>query len=148
MGTIGEPATGLWSCPDCGGVVTNAQRVRCDTCIDADPRQTSDVRCRRASAIAARRRASEDWDAAGGLGAFDPDDWPAIQAGLADVKLSDIVAATGLSKGFASVVRAGNTRPHPSHWPALAALSDRTPSSAVTSRGSAAQSDTETGRGE
>jgi hypothetical protein len=58
----------------------------------------------------------------GGAGTFDPSIWPAILAGLQDRKLSEIMAAAGVSKGFASNVRRGDYRPHPSTWPALARL--------------------------
>jgi predicted anti-sigma-YlaC factor YlaD len=96
--------------------------VRCDACINADPGQTIEVRGRRAKAIAARRRQAKAWEAAGGEGTFDPHQWPRIQAGLTGIKLTDIMAATGFAKSFASVVRAGKSRPHPAHWPALLAL--------------------------
>ena len=32
-------ALALWTCPDCGGAVTNPRHVRCDACIAADPAQ-------------------------------------------------------------------------------------------------------------
>jgi hypothetical protein len=38
------------------------------------------------------------------------------------VKLSEIVEATGMSKGFASQVRADKSTPHVSTWSALAGL--------------------------
>jgi CRISPR-associated endonuclease Cas1 len=117
-----SPADRLWTCPECGGSVTDSQRVRCDACINADPRHNDEVRGRRSKAIAARRRASNAWESAGGLGTYDPDAWPTIQAGLVNVKLAEIIAATGFSKSFASVVRAGKSRPHPASWPALSAL--------------------------
>jgi DNA-binding transcriptional regulator GbsR (MarR family) len=41
---------------------------------------------------------------------------------LAGVKLSEIVEATGMSKGYASVVRRGLQTLHVSLWPALAEL--------------------------
>jgi CRISPR-associated protein Cas1 len=116
------PAALMWACPDCSGQVTNTQHVRCESCIAADPRQTGEVRGRRAKAIAARRREADAWKDAGGLGTYDPDAWPQIQAGLINVKLAEIVAVTGFSKSFASVVRAGKSRPHPSSWPALQSL--------------------------
>jgi hypothetical protein len=40
------------------------------------------------------------------------------------VKLSDIVDATGMSKGHPSVVRRGLQTPHVSMWPALQRLAD------------------------
>ena len=124
-----RPSAGavLWSCPHCGTPVTDPQRVRCNACIDNDPGQTSEVRGRRAKAIAARRPQAAAWEAAGGEGTFDPNQWPSIQAGLTGVKLADIMAATGFAKSFASVVRAGKLRPHPAHWPALLSLTERHP---------------------
>jgi hypothetical protein len=32
--------------------------------------------------------------------------------------------ATGVSKSFASTIRSGKYRPHPSHWPALVVLAE------------------------
>ena len=116
------PAAQLWTCPDCGGSVTDQRRVRCDACIEADPRQTPAVRGRRAKALAARHRKQAAWASGGGAGAFDPNVWPTIQTGLAAVRLADIMAATGVSKSFASTVRSGASRPHISLWPALAEL--------------------------
>jgi hypothetical protein len=49
-----------WSCPVSGGRVTNHRHVRCDACIEADPRQTAELQGRRGAAIAARKRALED----------------------------------------------------------------------------------------
>ncbi len=117
-----QPADTLWACPDCGSPVTNDRHVRCGNCTAADPRQTAEARGRRGAAIAARKRAQAAWESDGGLADFDPAAWPTIQAGLAEVKLADIVAATGLSKSFASQVRAGRYRPHPSLWPTLGEL--------------------------
>jgi ABC-type ATPase with predicted acetyltransferase domain len=52
-----EGALPLWSCPSCGGLVTNRLHVRCEACIEADPGQTLEIRGRRGAAIAARKRA-------------------------------------------------------------------------------------------
>jgi CRISPR-associated protein Cas1 len=123
--TAPQPATRLWACPDCGAPVTDPRRVRCESCVAADPRQTAEHRGKRGRAIAARRKAQASWEAAGGGGDFDPDAWPAIRAGLAGVRLADIMAVTGLSKAFASEVRSGKYRPHPSLWPALAQLASK-----------------------
>lgn len=98
------------------------RHVRCQTCIGADPRQAPELRSRRGAAISARKRTQAAWDAGGGSGAFDPEAWPGIRAGLAGVKLAEITAATGLSKSFASAIRAGKSTPHPSLWAALAEL--------------------------
>jgi hypothetical protein len=45
-----------------------------------------------------------------------------IRRGLADVKLTAIMAAAGLAKSSASQIRSGRTVPHVRHWSALAAL--------------------------
>jgi hypothetical protein len=41
---------------------------------------------------------------------------------LADVKLAAIMEAGQFSKSYASAIRTGKFPPHPSTWPALAAL--------------------------
>jgi hypothetical protein len=102
---------------------STAHHVRCDACIHADPRQASEHRERRGAAISSRKRRQVEWEAAHPGRAYDPDYFAReILAGLATVKLSAMVEATGLSKGFCSHVRAGKFTPHVSTWPALAAL--------------------------
>ncbi|HLM21748.1 MAG TPA: CRISPR-associated endonuclease Cas1 [Propionibacteriaceae bacterium] len=117
-------ATQLWTCPQCGAAVNNSKHVRCQGCINADARQTTEIRGRRGNAIAARKRAYRAWEKAGGLGDLDPNTWNRIAAGLKTVKLSDIMQVTGVSKSFASTIRSGKYRPHVSHWPALAVLAE------------------------
>jgi hypothetical protein len=113
-----------WSCPDCGGHVTNPRHVRCDPCIAADPRQTQELRGRRGAAIAARRRAQQQWEESQSeTKKSDPDYFRReILPGLCKVKLVDIMRATSFSKAFASQVRAGRFTPHPSTWAALSRL--------------------------
>jgi predicted RNA-binding Zn-ribbon protein involved in translation (DUF1610 family) len=113
-----------WSCPDCGGQVTNHRHVRCDQCIAADPRQTPKLRGRGGAAIAARKRAQLQWEEAQGDTEVADSDYfrREILPGLTEVKPSEIMAATGISKAFASQVRAGKFTPHVSTWPALARL--------------------------
>jgi CRISPR-associated endonuclease Cas1 len=118
----------LWSCPDCGGPVTDARHIRCDACIAADPRQTPEVRSRRGKAIAARKRALREWDVANPGVDYDPDYFRReILPGLQGVRLADIMAAAGISKGYASNVRAGKYTPHVSTWSALSDLCSRSP---------------------
>jgi CRISPR-associated endonuclease Cas1 len=119
-----EPvALPLWTCPGCGGPVTNHRHVRCETCIAADPAQAPEVRGRRGAAIAARKRALAEWEQANPGTVHDPEIFRRdILRGLATVKLSEITATTGLSKSSASQVRAGKWTPHVSTWPALAEL--------------------------
>jgi hypothetical protein len=103
--------------------VTNHRHVRCDGCIAADPQQTAELRGRRGTAIAARKRAQNKWEDDDPDETSDPDYFSReIFPGLAGVKLADIMVATGISKAFASQVRAGKFRPHASTWKALARL--------------------------
>ncbi|MGC9961769.1 MAG: CRISPR-associated endonuclease Cas1 [Acidimicrobiales bacterium] len=113
----------LWSCPDCGGAVSNHRHVRCDACIAADPRQAPEIRGRRGAAIAARKRALIEWDQAHPGTVHNPELFRRdILPRLSTAKLSEIVEATGMSKAFASQVRAGKFAPHVSTWRALAEL--------------------------
>jgi hypothetical protein len=117
----GSPAS--WNCPDCGGAVSNHRHVRCDACIAADPRQAPEIRGRRGAAIAARKRALIEWDQANPGTVHNPELFRRdILPRLSTAKLSEIVEATGMSKAFASQVRAGKFAPHVSTWRALAEL--------------------------
>jgi hypothetical protein len=104
-----EPvALPLWTCPDCGGAVTNPRHVRCEVCIATDPRQAPEVRGRRGAAIAARKRALAEWSEVLGDDAYDPELFRRdILPALRTVRLSEIVEATGMSKASASDVRRG-----------------------------------------
>jgi hypothetical protein len=114
-------ALALWTCPDCGGAVTNPHHVRCDTCIAADPAQAPEIRGRRGAAIAARKRALSEWDKANPDAVYDPELFRReILPRLATVKLMDIAEATGCSKASASDIRRGKWAPHVSTWAALA----------------------------
>jgi hypothetical protein len=111
----------LWTCPDCGGAVTNPRHVCCAACIAADPAQAPEVRGRRGAAIAARRRALTEWEQANAGVTYDPELFRRqILPRLATVKLSEIVEATGMSKASASDVRRGKWTPHVSTWGTLA----------------------------
>jgi hypothetical protein len=61
---VSTNALPLWTCPECGGAVTNLRHVRCEACITADPAQVPEIRGRRGAAIAARKRALSEWDKA------------------------------------------------------------------------------------
>ena len=121
-----EPtALALWTCPDCGGAVTNPRHVRCDACIAADPAQAPEIRGRRGAAIAARKRAFAEWDKANPDVSYDPELFRRENLPrLALVKLSEIAEAAGCSKAYASDIRRGKWVPHVSTWPALVALVD------------------------
>jgi hypothetical protein len=115
--------TAPWSCPECGAPVEDSGHVRCDACIAKDPRQTPELRGRRGAAIAARRRAQEEWEQNHPDAPFDEERFRRyILPGLQQATLAQIMAATGFSKSFASAVRRGRYVPHVSTWPALAEL--------------------------
>jgi hypothetical protein len=122
--SIAQPtALELWTCPDCGGAVTNPRHVRCDACIAADPAQAPEIRGRRGAAIAARKRALSEWDKANPGAVYDPELFRReILPRLAGVKLSEIAEAAGCSKASASDIRRGKWTPHVSTWPGLATL--------------------------
>jgi hypothetical protein len=113
----------LWSCPDCGGAVTNLRHVRCETCIAADPGQAPEIRGRRGAAIAARKRAPSEWDKANPDTVYDPELFRReILPRLAPVKPSAIAEAARCSKAYASNIRRRKWTPHVSIWGALGAL--------------------------
>jgi CRISPR-associated endonuclease Cas1 len=121
--STGAGAFPLWTCPDCGGAVTNPRQVRCETCIAADPVSTSEVRERRGAAIAARKRALAEWDKANPGAVYDPELFRReILPRLANIKLMDIAEAAGCCKASASDIRRGKWAPHVSTWAALRAL--------------------------
>jgi CRISPR-associated endonuclease Cas1 len=118
--TAEAESTPTWSCPDCGAPVTNLRHVRCEACINADPRHTPEVRRHRGAAIAARKRALRDWEAANPDSNYDPEMFRReILPGLAEVRLADIMEAAGISKSYASQVRSGECTPHVSTWESL-----------------------------
>ena len=116
-------ALALWTCPDCGGAVTNPRHVRCEACIDADPAQAPEARGRRGAAIAARKRALTEWDKANPDAVYDPELFRReILAKLGTVPLAEIMEAAGCCKASASDYRRGKRTPHVSTWQALAQL--------------------------
>jgi CRISPR-associated endonuclease Cas1 len=113
----------LWTCPECGGAVTNPRHVRCDACIDADPASTPEIRGRRGAAIAARKRALTEWDKANTGTVYDPELFRReILPRLGTVPLADIMEAAGCCKASASDYRRGKRTPHVSTWMALRRL--------------------------
>jgi CRISPR-associated endonuclease Cas1 len=119
----GANVLSFWTCPDCGGAVTNPRHVRCEACIAADPAQAPEIRGRRGAAIAARKRALAEWDKANPGAVYDPEMFRReILPRLATVKLMDIAEAVGCSKASASDIRRGKWAPHVSTWTALGEL--------------------------
>jgi CRISPR-associated endonuclease Cas1 len=118
-----DALAGAWTCPECGGAVTNHRHVRCDACIAADPASTPEIRGRRGVAIAARKRALSEWDKANPDTVYDPELFRReILPRLSAVPLAEIMEAAGCSKASASDYRRGKRTPHVSTWAALAKL--------------------------
>ncbi len=116
-------ALALWTCPNCGGAVTNPGHVRCETCIADDPAQAPEIRGRRGAAIAARKRALTEWDRGNPETVYDPQLFRReILPRLRTVPLSEIMDAASCSKASASDYRRGKRTPHVSTWRRLAAL--------------------------
>jgi hypothetical protein len=111
----------VYSCPECGGPVSNPRHVLCEDC-QPSAGQTVAVRRSRGRAIAARKRAQRERAAAFGED-VDPDLYRReILPRLLGVRLSEIMQATGYSKSYCSNIRGGQFVPHVSSWPALAQL--------------------------
>jgi CRISPR-associated endonuclease Cas1 len=107
----------LWTCPDCGGAVTNSRHVRCEACISADPAQVPEIRGRRGAAIAARKRALTEWNQANPGMVYDPELFRReIVPRLRTVPLAEIMEAAGCCKASASDYRRGKRTPHVSTW--------------------------------
>lgn len=83
-----------------------------------DPTNTPTAHQKRSAALSIRKREQLDWDATRPVSLevdYDRD----IHPRLAEVPLSRIAAATGLSISACSRIRSGGLRPHPRHWAAL-----------------------------
>jgi CRISPR-associated endonuclease Cas1 len=118
-------ALALWTCPDCGGAVTNPRHVRCEACIAADPAHSPEIRGRRGAAISARKRALTEWDKANLDMVYDPELFRReILPRLGTVPLAEIMEAAGCCKASASDYRRGKRTPHVSTWSALGAIVD------------------------
>jgi len=112
-----------WTCPACGGAVTNHRHVRCDVCISADPTHSPAIRGRRGAAITARKRAQAEWDAANPGTVYDRELFRReILPKLQTVRLSEIAEAIGCSRASACDIRRGKRTPHVSTCATLAAL--------------------------
>ena len=113
----------LWTCPECGGAVTNHRHVRCDACVAADPAHSPEIRGRRGAAIAAHKRALSEWDKANPNTVYDPELFRRdILPRLRTVPLAEIMSTAGCSKASASDYRRGKRTPHVSMWGALGKL--------------------------
>jgi CRISPR-associated endonuclease Cas1 len=98
------------TCVDCGGPLTGpsgrpSRQVRCESCWDAAPGQGSSQRRQRGRSIAASRAETEAWRAEHRGQQARPEDFAPIRAGLAKVRLVEIMLAAGVAKSTASMIR-------------------------------------------
>lgn len=118
-----EAAAAMARCLTCGGPLTRPRHLRCESCWERQGgAQSREARRRRGRSIAMARSELDAWRAEHPHATARPEDFAAIRAGLRDVKLSEIMAALGISKTSASSWRSGRVVPALRHWPALATL--------------------------
>ncbi|MHB1853001.1 MAG: CRISPR-associated endonuclease Cas1, partial [Acidimicrobiales bacterium] len=119
-----EKAAGaLARCLDCGGPLTRTRHVRCEACWERQGgAQSRDARRRRGRSIAMARSELEQWRAEHPHATARPEHFAPIRDGLATVKLTEIMMATGCSKATASGWRSGRHVPPLARWDTLAAL--------------------------
>jgi hypothetical protein len=135
--TLALPKT----CPDCGGPISDRRRSYCDDCRAIRIARRGDRGRETAQAVLAQLRAEQRDPAHGGRAAQirgtknaahqravhawtgqrpDPTVFTReILPGLRQQSLHDLMAATGLSEHYCSLIRLGKRIPHPRHWSAL-----------------------------
>jgi hypothetical protein len=88
-----------------------------------DPSQTAEAQAKRRDSLLAGKAAEREWAANGTTPAITEEQlYEQLLPRLADVPLSKIERATGLSNSSCSRIRSGRMTPHPRHWDALAGL--------------------------
>jgi hypothetical protein len=94
-----------------------------------DPRATSQAGRKRGEANAERHRQNRQWKRERGQSAGRDRVWflREIAPKLEAFSLAELAKATGLSLAACSRFRAGARVPHPRHWEALAALTEKVP---------------------
>jgi CRISPR-associated protein Cas1 len=130
-----EPTTREHICPECGKSI-QAKSTKCASCAvgNATKNMLNAARIGRQTAngpVAQAKRSIKARENALAQHSWNPSDQPKwltpelftqkIQPLLAMVPMSAIRSSIGVSKWYASKIRQGY-RPHPRHWPALAAL--------------------------
>lgn len=139
-------------CRDCGVVLQSEQRTYCDECVPGIRIEGFDQARAKATATLAQARAEGKDPAHGGEAATkraqtlarrireakaretetssrpDPDTFVReILPGLKTVSVRAMAGATGLTRGYCSMIRRGLYVPHARHWAALRRLSRHTP---------------------
>lgn len=118
-----QPALAFPTCATCGGRLERERHKRCPTCWALQPGQSNETRAHRGRAIAATRAELESWKAAHPDAVADPSRFAeAVLPGATKVKLSEIMAACGVAKSTASMIRSGRYVPALRYWAALGAL--------------------------
>jgi hypothetical protein len=117
------PTLPFATCVSCGAAVERKRHLRCPTCWATQPGQEEATRRKRGRAIAASRAELERWKSEHPDARTDPEAFRReILPGLQQVKLTEIMRATGMAKSSASMVRSGMRVPALRHWRALAEL--------------------------
>ncbi len=132
------------TCRDCGTSLTDRRRRYCDDCRAQRLREQGPAARQRAGEVLAQLRAEQRDPAHGGRAAeirgrknaahqAAVREWKGerldqlvyaneIRPRLRQVATSDLVAVTGLSTHYCSLIRLGKKVPHQRHWPALQEL--------------------------
>jgi CRISPR-associated endonuclease Cas1 len=136
------------ACRECGAVLEDRSRHYCDECLPGhreaqaasyaeagrtklremreagiDPSQTGEAAEKRRDTMKQRRREEAAWDKAHPDVEVDEEVFRSeILPGLQGLPLSTLVAATGLSQQYCSLIRRGLKVPHPRHWESLRTL--------------------------
>lgn len=87
-----------------------------------DPRYQAESVTKRQRTIEQVRRANRRWERSGKPAMTQEQYVRTVVPALAQVKLSALMAATGLTNASCSRIRSGTSVPHPRHWEALAGL--------------------------
>jgi hypothetical protein len=134
-------------CRECG-IPTVGRRTLCDDCID-EARVRSAAKARERSRLSRERRKAagqeqptwapevnssraekmrrqkaerDAWEEAHAGEVWDPADFEPVRLALADLPISALMKATGLSRGACTALRTGREACHARHWAVLAEL--------------------------
>jgi CRISPR-associated endonuclease Cas1 len=147
-GSYAAPVKTMPTCKSCGTKLFNKTRQYCSACWTVtraalneqrvqnskvalararaegrDPAQTTEARMKRHESLIAAKAAERDWDAVGDHPVISEQQfYEEVLPRLAEVPLSKIERATGLSNSACSRIRRGRMTPHPRHWDALTGL--------------------------
>lgn len=89
-------------------------------------KEKCEARSKRQESLVAAKGAEREWDAAGRHSLITGQQlYEQVLPRLAEMPLSKMERATGLSNSACSRIRSGRMTPHPRHWEALARLAAR-----------------------